>query len=238
MVQQLSINDDDWLEPLSVYPVPAFQSGDLNPKYIVLHGTNLRSYGKCLADWTQNTDTKESMHLLISQTGVYFQLAKFTRKVWHCGASNYQGYYGLNNWAIGIALESVSSQKPYSDEQLVFLDALIPVMVQTYNIRDIVLSSYISEDSKNDLGPNFPMNRYWPYVRYGNADSAGRFAVVSPQPLNVRGGPNVLFEIIDKLEPGDGIKVLQRDFEWAFISYDKKGANGTGWVLYSYLRRL
>lgn len=233
------ITEEDWLTNVTVART-TFMSGDLNPKYIVVHSTRGRTFDEAVNDWQFNEMIKESMHLVVAQGGWISQMAPFTKKVWHCGASYYQGHAGMNNWSIGIAVESPPDNGKYSKECLKKLDVVIPLIVATYNIRDIVPVCSIEQDVA-DSNYDFPIDRYWPYVRYGNADSLGRFAVTTPsrQKLNVRGGPNVHFEVIDKLSAGDCIKVLRYEGSWAFIIYDTKTSTHlSGWVHESFIRRL
>lgn len=255
MTNALSIDDNHWLLPAPEGNiVTPFQSGELNPKYIVLHSHGkYRTIEWAIWDWTEIEDTKESMHLAIKHDGSYIQFAGFKTKVWHCGASYYQGHHGLNNWAIGICLEDPVEQT-YSDAQFATLDTIIPLIVQKYNIRDIVGHMEVSDD-QSDPGYEFPLDRYRPYTRYGNADAAGRYAVSIPNilssdgktmiRLNVRGGPDVRFEVIDNLNAGDTVKVIRRaggpmGDSWAQVVYDDKrsGSNRHGWVHESFLKRL
>lgn len=247
MVPELNISEDEWLLPLAHDNVlTPFTGGDLTPKYVVLHSTGpYWSVDSCIAQWTITEETKESMHLVIRHDGTYVQLAGFKTKVWHCGASYYQGHHGLNNCAIGICLQEPHSNGEYSEEQLSLLDHLLPLIVETYNIRDIVGHMEVSDD-QGDPGHNFPLDRYRPFTRYGNAQSAGRYAVSVPAPrmLNVRGGPGERFSIIDKLNGGDSVTLLRKLStngldDWCQISYEQKDrVNRHGWVYESFLKRL
>jgi len=247
---------EDWLEPRAVAQLHTpFTGGELNPKYCVLHAHgSYRTVDRAIGDWTLGGDTKESMHMLVRQDGSYLQMASFKTKVWHCGASYYQGHHGLNNWSIGVCLEEEDGGY-YSSEQYEFLDDFLPLLVQTYNIRDIVGHMEVSED-QSDPGHGFPLDRYRPFTRYGNADSLGRYAVSIPSglsvsdpksrlKLNVRGGPDVRYEVIDQLNAGDAVKVIRKrttngEEDWFQVVYDDRNtsSNRHGWVQESFLRRL
>lgn len=244
MVHDLSIVEH-WVYPVSESALPAHhpEKRDLNPKYLVLHDTGNRSLDDSVYDWTNDNGIKESMHLVVGLDGEYVQLAGFNTKVWHCGASYYQGHHGLNNSAIGVALVSAPKNENYTEVQLSLLDQLIPLLVDEYNLRDIVLHQYVSVD-QSDPGYNFPQDRYWPFVRNMNAESIGRFAVTGMPPkktLNVRGGPDVHFEVIDQLNAGAGVKVIRMDAseQWCQIVYKVQTEDDSrGWVHESFLRRL
>lgn len=178
---------------------------------------------------------KRSMHLLVNTAGKATQLAPFTTKTWHAGQSYWQGHHGLNSYGIGIALE-----KPNTDAQFKWLDWAVPELVVEYNIRDIVRHCDVRPGSLD--GFNFPIDRYKPYVEYGNAESLGKYVVSVPtKALNVRGGPGVLYSVIDELQTGDSVKVLRASQEapdWLFISYSLEGSGSRqGWVHESFLRR-
>lgn len=232
------ITSDHWLDPVSRQPTP-YVAGALNPKYVVIHTTMGWTAPLAIEKWTSDNFEKESMHLLLSKTGEVTQFASFTTKVWHCGASYYQGHHGLNNWSIGVAIEG-SPDTPWGPDVMMHgLNDVLKTLVEVYNIRDII-GHYEASSWTNDPGHKFPLERYKPLVRYGNADSEGRYAVVVPQrkKLNVRGGPDARFEIIDHLKGGDGVKVLRFDFDWAYIAYETSEGNKQGWVHESFLRRL
>lgn len=231
------LTDDDWLEQVERVLTPNV-GGTLNPKYIVLHSTMGWPAALAIERWTTDNFEKESMHLLVGKDTSIKQLASFTTKVFHCGASYHQGHHGLNNWAIGVAIEGRTDES-FFDIQLHTLTDVLQTIVEGYNIRDIVRHDDVSH-GVNDLGYKFDIDRFKPLVRYSNADAEGRYAVIVPnkKKLNVRGGPDVRFEVIDTLNAGDGVKVLRFDFEWAYITYDTDSGNKTGWVHESFLRRL
>lgn len=219
-------------------------SGSITPRYAIIYATPM-SEKEAIAAYSGVAMTmKSSTHLLINYEGKVTQFAPFTAKTWHAGASYWQGYHGLNSCAIGITLvgyadpqRSRHSSMEATGLQLETLDELLPVLVKEYNLRDIVPGYAINSDTHPYW--DYPETRYQSLVRLGNADSIGRFAVTSPINLNVRGGPDAAFEVIDTLAPGEGIKVLRLEGSWAFITYERRdGLSRQGWVHESFLRRL
>lgn len=187
---------------------------------------------------------KRSYHVLIDRSGVPSQLCPFTAKAWHAGQSYWQGHHGLNSFAIGIALCADKLQEGYSDAQLRTLDIILPDIVMHYNIRDVMTHGQVSSSQAYDPGKLFPLDRYKPYVEYGNAESAGKYvvAVTDEQALNVRGGPDVHYSVIDELKTGDTIKVLRASPSspnWLFVSYQRDGERRfrQGWVHEAFVRR-
>jgi len=236
------LTPDHWLNPVEAWPFERVPTpnigGTLNPKYVVLHSTMGLTAALAIEKWTTENFEKESMHVVIGRNFTVHQLAPFTTKVFHCGASYHQGHHGLNNWAIGIALEG-SADQHFLDIQLIELRKMLEAVVEGYNVRDIVRHDDVS-NGVDDIGYKFQLERFKSLVRYGNADAEGRYVVIVPhkKKLNVRGGPDVHFEVIDSLNAGDGVKVLRYDFEWAYITYDTDVGNKTGWAHESFLRRL
>jgi len=205
--------------------------GQLKPLYVLFHGY----FGAPeLLVRDEDDATKESTHLLVDNRTVT-QYAAFTTKTWHAGASYWQGWHGLNSFAIGVHVALQPDGLP-TDDTLAVLHAIIPEIVMEYNIRDIM-----SHEQVTRL-PGTPFRHladFKPYVEYGNADSVGRFLAVAQ--IIVRGGPNVLFEPLDTINAGEAVKVLRysADAEWAFVLYERDDHKmRQGWVHESFLRRL
>lgn len=94
--------------------------GLLSPKFIVMHYT---------AGWTAESavgrmidpTAKVSAHVCIDVDGAITQLVPFNVVAWHAGPSEYAGYNGLNNHAIGIEIVNVGFLKKVSSD--VYIDA-------------------------------------------------------------------------------------------------------------------
>lgn len=210
--------------------------GTLKPMYIVMHGWWGEPHELCQDD---DEATKYSTHLFVND-GVVVQYAPLTTKTWHVGASYWQGWHGLNSFAIGVhvKMESVNAEgeSQASAATLKTLHEIIPEIVMEYNIRDIMSHEQVTKLPGTGFAhlPSFK-----PYVEYGNADSVGRFLVVAK--ITVRGGPNVLFEPLDTINAGEAVKVLRYsgDGEWAFVLYERDDHKmRQGWMHESFLRRL
>jgi N-acetylmuramoyl-L-alanine amidase len=122
----------------------------------------------------------------------------------------------------------------YTAPQFEVLDLLVPLLVDTYNLRDVVGHEDIAIPSgrKDDPGPAFPLDHYRKFADHGNAGGEGRYLVVS-EDLNVRGGPGTSFSVIGKLLRGDSVKVLKFDEKWALIVHGTARA----WVHGSFLMK-
>lgn len=120
----------------------------------------------------------------------------------------------------------------YTKAQFDVLDELIPLLVETYKIREIVGHEDVAvpKGRKVDPGPAFPLAHYKAYADHGNGGGAGKYVVVTST-LNVRGGPGTQYEIIAELERGASVKVLTIDGNWALIQDPKgRGYIHTGFI--------
>lgn len=226
--------NDNWIDDAIEIESPnANWDPPIKPKYIVLHGSLYDNADEQLAAFEEPT-TKESTHLVVDGDTTY-QLAPFTAKTWHAGVSYWQGYNGLNGFSIGIhaILSPGKITATYAT-----LDEIIPMLVEEYNIRDILHHYDICD--RDHHCKVFNISKFKKYVDYGNADCVGRFIVTLT--TKVRGGPHVNFEILDELSAGEGVKVLRYsdDRQWTCVLYSRKEDNQPkhGWVHESFLRRL
>jgi len=200
--------------------------GIIKPKFICLSVVGMER-GIYLANYVEDAARKESTHLFVDSKGEITQFAPFNVKTWHAGSSYWQGYHGLNGFSIGVVVE-----RPMSGDSMQTLHRVLPVLIAEYNIRDIV------NIVRYPYG-EFDLTQYKGYVEYGNADSAGRF--VATGAINIYMGPGTGFEIADRIEEGEGVKVLRYsvDKEWAHVLYTRSdNLMKCGWTHESFLRRL
>lgn len=76
----------------------------MNPRLIVIHFTCSYSLNSTI-EWFQKNAV--DIHLLISKAGELVQMVPFNKKAAHAGKSSWNGYYGLNNYAIGIEVINI-----------------------------------------------------------------------------------------------------------------------------------
>jgi N-acetyl-anhydromuramyl-L-alanine amidase AmpD len=228
----LTVNDTHWIDGVAVVPTKNITaSPEVKPKYIIFHGTVLPLEALLTHFSGQDDITKESAHLYIAEDGTIAQFAPFNVKTWHAGVSYWQGHHGLNGFSIGVYV-----QHAWTDENTIVSHDLTRELVSRYNVRDVLSHTDVCTRKHCQ---HVDVSYLKPYVDYGNADSIGRFITTSD--LAVRGGPNVQFEIVDRILSGDGVKVLRysRDEEWAFVLYNRASNSPKhGWVHESFLRRL
>ncbi len=81
------------------------RSGELSPRFLVIHYTAGSSFNGSLSHLTRR-GAGASAHLLIGRDGAIAQLVPFNRIAWHAGVSRWQGLEGLNKHSIGIELDN------------------------------------------------------------------------------------------------------------------------------------
>lgn len=81
------------------------KSGEIIPKYLVLHYTAGRSAQSSI-NWMTNPASKASAHLVLGRDGKITQLAPFNIKTWHAGLSHWDGIKYLNKCSIGIEMDN------------------------------------------------------------------------------------------------------------------------------------
>ena len=79
-------------------------SGEINPKYIVLHYTG--AVGDAAIRTMTNTRVKASAHIIVRRDGSVVQLLPLDYRAWHAGRSQWGSLKGLNHHSVAIELEN------------------------------------------------------------------------------------------------------------------------------------
>lgn len=109
----------------------------------------------------------------------------------------------------------------YTAEQYDVLDDLVPLLVDTYKLREIVGHEEIAtpQGRKTDPGPMFALSYYKEFCEHGNAGGVGAYTVIVND-LKVRGGPGPEYaEVGEPLSKGVLLRVLEIDTatKWAIV---------------------
>jgi N-acetylmuramoyl-L-alanine amidase len=136
-----------------------------------------------------NPSAEVSAHLVVSEAGEVYQLVPFNKIAWHAGKSYWQGRESLNRYSIGIEidnagkLEKINSKfyswfgREYHEEQvfvstsgeywhkfsanqLDVVEKLVDILLEHYEISEILGHDEVAPDRKIDPGPAFPMKRF------------------------------------------------------------------------------
>lgn len=119
-------------------------TGQLNPRehpyYAEIHGLRV------------------SAHFLIRRDGELIQFVPCTKRAWHAGVSNWQGWERCNEFSVGIELEG-DDYTPFTDDQYRQLQQLVDALKTAYPIAAITGHSDIAPGRKTDPGPYFDWGR-------------------------------------------------------------------------------
>ncbi|ORE90561.1 N-acetylmuramoyl-L-alanine amidase [Stappia sp. 22II-S9-Z10] len=178
---------------------PNMSPGTISPTLIVVHDTAGSSFDGSLS-WMMQSKAKAAAHLLIGQDGRIVQLGAFNRKVWHAGASRWDGRQYCNGFSVGIEFDNpgildrggrawfgrtfddavpfsteyhgTGAAKPYTEAQLEVGQEAVLAIARHYGITELAAHYEISPGRKYDTTPIFPLEKFRGLVT-GRADPAG-----------------------------------------------------------------
>lgn len=111
--------------------------------------------------YAQISHLRVSAHFFIRRDGELIQFVPCTKRAWHAGISNWQGWERCNDFSIGIELEGDDST-PFTDAQYQRLQQLTVELKLSYPIAAITGHSDIAPGRKTDPGPYFDWKRCQP----------------------------------------------------------------------------
>lgn len=128
----------------------------------------------------------------------------------------------------------------YTPEQIEAAAELAALLVDQYDLQDVIGHDDISPGRKFDPGPAFPMGNFRSRALGGAAERLPVF--VTTDSLNIRVGPGAGHKALDEgpLPPGTRVEVLAEDGNWRRVDVldTVGGANDLeGWVNGRFLRR-
>ncbi|MCX7103545.1 MAG: N-acetylmuramoyl-L-alanine amidase [Methylobacter sp.] len=117
----------------------------------------------------------------------------------------------------------------YTDIQIQRANDLASLLVETYQLKDILGHEDIAPGRKNDPGPAFPLTNIHSGA-FGRSDDTDDDYKVTVEGLNIRKGPGVEFDpVAPPLSLGTEILLLETKDRWSKV--DVKGPNDIeGWV--------
>jgi N-acetylmuramoyl-L-alanine amidase len=176
----MNIEPDHWLSPVKREPIPGGAVMAIR-RFLVIHFTAGASAMSSINYWRQ-LNNGVCAHFVIDRDGTIIQCRPCNRTAGHAGASRWKDpktgttYHGLNACSIGIELanggdafpEKFSALPPFVDSrgrkwetypaaQIAACERLSKVLVDRYNLDDLVGHEHIAPNRKNDPGPAFPM---------------------------------------------------------------------------------
>lgn len=120
-------------------------------KFIILHANGGSAEGT--AAWLNNPESNVSYHYLVTKEGDVWQFVDDQKRAWHAGVSRWENFTDLNDWSIGVALESDEGKhNDITDIQLSVALTLVGDLIATYDISPshVLGHKEVSPDRKVD----------------------------------------------------------------------------------------
>lgn len=206
--------------------------------YIVMHYTgNSKDTAKANANYFQGAGRGASAHFFVDNNEIY-QSVELRDRAWHCGGSSYYHAKCRNTNAFGIEMCTSGNYKVSSKtkENAAYLCAYLCKMlgitaskVDTYVLRhyDVTHKSCPAQMAGSN---NAEWNNFKTKVKNILNDEAsktnGSFKVkVICDDLNIRTGPGVNYDAVDKVERGEVFTIVEvKANTWGKLK------SGAGWI--------
>ena len=183
----MKITTEDWLDPVKRIPIKGGSEMPVR-RFLVIHFTAGASGLSSISWWQNPKAKGASAHFVIERDGTIYQCRPCNRTAGHAGASAWRDpktkkqYTGLNSCSIGIELANggdaypskfsalpatlarhknggpVKEWETYPAPQLAACEMLSRVLVDRYNLDDVIGHEDIAPNRKSDPGPAFDMN--------------------------------------------------------------------------------
>lgn len=126
------------------------------PNFIIIHHTAQDSLAQTLKTFTI-TKSQVSAHYVIADDGRVVQMVNDYLRAWHGGNATWGKNSDINSASIGIELDN-NGIKPFSDQQIISLLALLTKLKKDYNIptQNIIGHADIAPTRKKDPSALFP----------------------------------------------------------------------------------
>ncbi|MCP9762415.1 N-acetylmuramoyl-L-alanine amidase [Lacihabitans soyangensis] len=121
----------------------------------------------------------------------------------------------------------------YTEAQIESCFEVCKLLLQKYNIQDILGHDDIAPYRKNDPGPIFPMESFRSKL-LGREDDTTDIYQVTTDNVNIRRGPNTEFDSYGQLNKGMKVEFIKSENGWSFVYVLEQPSNGLeptyGWV--------
>ena len=130
----------------------------------------------------------------------------------------------------------------YTVEQLKAVEALCTLLIEQYNIKELVGHDDIAPDRKTDPGPAFPLQSLRDRILLGRKDDnepdetetklqEAKKGIVTANLLNIRSRPDInALKVSEPLPRGTKVKILEKQGGWYKINVDLEGWVSSRWV--------
>lgn len=125
----------------------------------------------------------------------------------------------------------------YTEVQIQRALELAQLLVQHYDLKDVVGHEDIAPDRKRDPGPAFPLEHVRARVLGREEDERERYDVTAST-LNIRSGPGVEFpSVAEPLKRGTTVVLLEKRDRWSMVELVENG-DIEGWVHNQFLEKV
>lgn len=176
---------DHWIDTAKREPIAGGSRMDLR-RYLIIHATCGASGESSIQSW-KDGGGGVCAHFVIERDGTLIQCRPCNRTSGHAGKSLWHDHRDLNSCSIGIELANAGSDdgalswarkqpgffsvkarhknggpvcewEGYQPIQLRTLEILAKVLVERYNLDDVIGHDDVAPDRRDDPGPAFPMD--------------------------------------------------------------------------------
>lgn len=129
----------------------------------------------------------------------------------------------------------------FTEKQIDSCFRVCKLLMETYNIKDILGHDDIAPFRKNDPGPVFPMESFRAKLLGREDDTADIYQVTADQ-VNIRKGAGTEFDSIMKLKKGTQVEFIKSKLGWFYVYVLLKPVNGEepvyGWINSDLLKKM
>lgn len=182
----MKITDDHWLDTAKRIPLKGGSLMAVR-RFLVIHFTAGASAMSSISWWKDPAAKGASAHFVIDRDGTIFQCRPCNQTAGHAGLSSWRDpktkkqYTQINSCSIGIELANGGDSYPtkfsslpptrakhknggpekdwetYTAAQIAACEMISKVLVDRYNLDDVVGHEDVAPKRKTDPGPAFPM---------------------------------------------------------------------------------
>jgi len=148
--------------------------------------------------------------------------------------------YGSNDVLVAAHKNETSERgwHRYAQPQIQAAIDVSRVLVDQYNLLDVIGHDDIAPGRKLDPGPAFPMDQFRARVMGRRDDALGHFKTIAA--LNIREGPGIEFPKLpaSPLKEGTLLYIVSEKGSWRYVDVldDSRAPTLTGWVHGDYVR--
>lgn len=158
-------------------------------RYIIMHGTgkNPSSTADAEISYLQSPGVGVSYHYYVTKAGQVVQLVPDHERAWHAGSSAWGPDTDLNDWSLGVALESSNGRaEVYPAAQVQAAAALVRHLMQAHSVpaEHVLSHREISVPEGRKIDPvNFSMPDFRAAVTGAEVRRVPAYHPVTNQPL-------------------------------------------------------